>query len=154
MPAASHPMPSPDRNHAPKRIASTTNYSVLSEFQVSLYYAQSTSLRESLGGSNQRDSKTSQACYGHPRFNLNLIRLFRFSLPLPVFGRLFLFLHPRDINLQPPHVPCYTRPLGQVRRCSSAPWCQIAGDPLPRSPSIISPPPPAHVSPRSPALPI
>ena len=27
MPAASHPTPSPDRNHAPKRIASTTPYS-------------------------------------------------------------------------------------------------------------------------------
>ena len=68
--------------------------SVLSRFQVSLQ-TQSTSLRESLGWSNQRGSKTSQACHSHPRRNLNLIRLFRFSLPLQVFGRLFLFFHPR-----------------------------------------------------------
>ena len=36
---------------------------------------------------------TSQACYGHHRCNLNIVRLVRFSLPLSVFGRLFLFLH-------------------------------------------------------------
>ena len=40
-------------------------------------------------GENKRGSKTSQACYSHPRCNLNLVRLFRFSLPLPVFGRPF-----------------------------------------------------------------
>ena len=47
------------------------NNSVLSGFQVSLS-TQSTSLRESLDWSNQRGSKTSQACYSHPRCNLNL----------------------------------------------------------------------------------
>ena len=57
--------------------------------------AQPTPLRESLGRSNQSGSKTSQAWYGHPRCNLNLVRLFRFSLPLPVFRRLFLFPRPR-----------------------------------------------------------
>ena len=50
---------------------------------------QPTPLGESLGRSNQRGSKTSQACYGHPRCNPNLVRLFRFLLPLPVFGRPF-----------------------------------------------------------------
>ena len=64
--------------------------SVLSGFQVSLS-AQSMSLRESLGWSNQRGSKTSQACYSHLE-----------SPHLPVFGRVLLFLHPHAaINLQP-----------------------------------------------------
>ena len=61
------------------------NNSGLSGFQVSLS-AQSTSLRESLGRSNQRGSKTPQACYSHPRCNLKLVRLF---LSLAVFGRPF-----------------------------------------------------------------
>ena len=43
--------------------------SVLSGVQASLS-AQSTSLKESLGWSNQRGSKTSLACYSHPRFNI------------------------------------------------------------------------------------
>ena len=68
--------------------------SVLSGFQVSLS-AQSTPFGESLGRSNQRGSKTSQACYSHPRYNLNLVHFVRFSLPLPVFGRIFLFHHSR-----------------------------------------------------------
>ena len=68
--------------------------SVLSGFQASLS-TQLMSLRESLGWSNQRDSKTSQACYSHPRRNLNLVCFFRFSLPLPVFGTLFISLYPR-----------------------------------------------------------
>ena len=42
-----------------------------------------------LFGENKRGSKTSQACYSHPRCNLDLVPLFRFSLPLPVFGRPF-----------------------------------------------------------------
>ena len=52
-------------------------------------------LRESLGRSNQRGSETSQASYGHPRGNLNLVRLFCLSFPLPVSRRLFLFPHSR-----------------------------------------------------------
>ena len=86
----------PDRNYhafAPKSINSIYN-SVLSGFQVSLL-AQSGPLGESLSRSNQRGSKTSQACYSHPTCNLNLVCLLCLSLPLPVFGRLFLFLHPR-----------------------------------------------------------
>ena len=43
---------------------------VLLGFQVSLS-ARSTSLRKSLGWSNQRGSKTSHACYSHPRYNLS-----------------------------------------------------------------------------------
>ena len=91
----------PDRNYlvsfAPKgNIASITLNSVLSGFQVYSLSAQSTPLWESLGRSDQRGSKTSQACYySHPRCNLNLaVRRFRFSLALPAFGRIFLFLHP------------------------------------------------------------
>ena len=37
-------------------------------------------VRESVGWSNQRGSKTSQACYSHPRRNLNLVRLSSASL--------------------------------------------------------------------------
>ena len=97
MPAASHPIPSPDRN-APERVASTT----FRTLRVSVLTAQSTSLRESLGWSNQRGSKTSQACYSHPRCNPNLVRLFRFSLLLPLIGRIFSSLTHAAINLQPP----------------------------------------------------
>ena len=79
--------------------------SVLSGFQVSLQ-ARSTSLRESLGWSNQRGSKTPQACHRHPRHNLNLIRLFRFYFPLPVFGRIFLFLPPRGYTPTAPVTYC------------------------------------------------
>ena len=70
-----------------KRVASIP-HSVLLGFQFSLT-AKSTSLRESLGWPNQRGSKTSQACYSHPRCNLNLVRLFRFSFLLPLIGRIF-----------------------------------------------------------------
>ena len=64
------------------------------EFQVSLT-AHSTSLRESLGWSNQRGSYASQPCYSHLRCNLKLVRFLGFSLPLPKFGCIFLFLYPR-----------------------------------------------------------
>ena len=43
-------------------------------------------------------AKTPQACYSPPRGNLNLDSHFYFSLPLPVFGCIFLFLHPRGHN--------------------------------------------------------
>ena len=73
--------------------------------------AQSTSLSESLGWSNQRGSKTSQACYSHPRCDLNLVRLFRFSLLLPLMDAFSSSLTHAAINLQPPsctalyHIP-------------------------------------------------
>ena len=78
---------------------------------------------ESLGQSNQCGSKTSQASYGHPRCSLTLIRLFRLFLPLPVFGRIFLFPYPRG------HKPTYspfstlscTKLHSLVRRCFSPP---------------------------------
>ena len=83
-----------DRNYlafVPKGITSTTPHP--QGFQASLP-AQPMPFGESLGPSNQRGSKTSQACYGRPRCNLELVRLFRFSLPLPDFRHLFLFPHP------------------------------------------------------------
>ena len=86
--------------------------------------AQSTPLGESLGRSNQRGSKTSnQACYGHPRCNLNLVGLFRFSLfvcrCLDAFSSSFTHA---AINLQPPsRTVLYIRPQGQVQRCFSVP---------------------------------
>ena len=55
---------------------------ILSGFQACLS-AQPTPLGKSLGRSNQRGSKTFQACNGHPRCNLNLVRLSHLSLPLP-----------------------------------------------------------------------
>ena len=76
-------------------------------FQFSLT-AQSTSLRESFGWSNQRGSKTSQACYSHPRCNLNLVRLFRFSLLLPLIGRIFFFPRPHGHK---PTTPSYYMPV-------------------------------------------
>ena len=75
----------PNAHHLP--------HSVLSGFQFSLT-AQSTSHRESLGWSNQSGSKASQACYNQRRCNLNFVRLFCVSLLLPMFGRIFLFIHP------------------------------------------------------------
>ena len=89
--------PSPsNRNYlafAPRDKTSVTPYS--QGFQASRL-AQPTPLREPLGRSNRCDSKTFQAYYGYPRCNLNLFRLFRLSLSLTVFGRFFLFLHPRS----------------------------------------------------------
>ena len=65
--------------------------------------------RESLGRSNKRFSKTSQACCGHPRYILNLLRL---SFPLTVFGLLCAFPHPRGRTyLQfPSHIVLYQIP--------------------------------------------
>ena len=80
-------------------------HTVLSRFQASLS-GQPTPLGESLGRSNQSGSKTSQASYGHPRCNLNLVRLFRFSLPLPMFGRIFLSPHPRGHKPTAPFAYC------------------------------------------------
>ena len=53
--------------------------------------AQPTSLLpELLGRSNQCGFETSRASHGHLRCNLNLVRLFCLSLPLPIFERLLL----------------------------------------------------------------
>ena len=113
---------------------------VLSGFQVSLS-AQSTSLsRESLGWFNQRGSKTSQACYSHLRCNLNLVRLFCFSLPRPLLRLLFLFLLPRS----PLHVLFYRSSAAVLQ---SPVMAKSRRSSIPRSPSIISPSLPAHVFP-------
>ena len=61
----------------------------LSGYQASLLAAQSVPLRGSLGRSNQRGSEPSQASYGHPRCDLNHVRVCCLSLPSPVFGLLF-----------------------------------------------------------------
>ena len=74
---------------------------VLPGFQASLS-AQPMLLGESLGRSNRSGSKTSQACYGHPRCNVNLVRLFRFPLHLRVLGVFSSSLTHASINLQPP----------------------------------------------------
>ena len=89
----------PDRNYlafAPKGVASTTPYS--QGFRLLYRHSRRRLGSLSLGRSNPRGSKTSQVCYSHLRCNLNLVRFFRFSLPLPVFGRLFLFLRPRVVS--------------------------------------------------------
>ena len=91
----------PDRNYfafAPKGKVFTTPYT--QGFQVSLSL-HPPPLGEFLSPSNQRSSKTSQACYDYPRCNLDRVRLFRFSPPLPIFRRLFLFPRPRD-GAKPP----------------------------------------------------
>ena len=76
-------------------------------------------LGESLLRSNQSDSKTSQACHGHPRCNFSLVRLFRSSLPLSAFGRLFLSPHPRGHKPTAPFAYCDV-PNPRVK-CGNAP---------------------------------
>ena len=99
-----------DRNYlafAPKGIAGSIYNTALSGFSgFSSLSAQPTPLGGSLGRSNERGSKTSQACYGHPRCNLNLVRLFRFSTPQLVLERLFLFPHPRGHKPTAPFAYC------------------------------------------------
>ena len=51
--------------------------------------AQSRSVRESLGRSNQRGSGTSQASYSHPRCDLNLAHLYRPTILLQNFGHFY-----------------------------------------------------------------
>ena len=139
---------------APKGLKSVTPYSQSSQVHLS---AQPTPLRESLGRFKQCDSKTSQASYGHTPGVTSIsfassafLFLFWFS-----FGRLFLVPRPRGHKptaASPLHILCCTKPEGLVQRYSSPPWCRSPDDPPPRSPSIISHSPPAHVVPRSPAL--
>ena len=72
VPAASHPIPSPARNHAPKKRVASTTFRTL-RVSVSLT-AQSTSLRESLGWPNQ---------VINVRFSLrqNRVQSLQYSLP-------------------------------------------------------------------------
>ena len=97
-PVASHPISPPDRNYlvfAPKGIILTIPY--FQGFQTPLP-AQPTPLGKSLGRSNQRDSKTSRACYDHHRCNLNLVPLFLCHF----LGALSSSLTHVALNLQPP----------------------------------------------------
>ena len=50
-----------------------------------------------------------------------LSRLFRFSLPLPVFGRLFIFLHPRGHKPTAPFTYCVISDGGPVPRDAKQP---------------------------------
>ena len=103
MPAASRPIPSPDRNHAPKRVASTTHRtirgSVYSYGTVDVAYSES----PWVGPINA--ARKRQACCSHPRCDLNLVRLFRFILSSSADDWTH-FLSPSPthaaINLQPP----------------------------------------------------
>ena len=101
------------------RIIYRTPYSQRFRFSLT---AQSTSLRESFGWSNQRGPKTSQACYSYPRCNLNLVRLFRLSLLLPLVGRILFFLRPRG------HKPTATF----TYRAVPNPRVKCGGAPVPR----------------------
>ena len=154
MPAASHPTISLESQPPCTQTHSIYNNSVLSGFQVYLQAAQSTSLRDSFGWSNQRGSKTSQACHSHPWRNLNIIRLFRFSLPLPVFGRLFLSIQPRGHKPTAPVMYCaiYQAPGSSAAVFQSPVMRNIRRSSATQS-VYFSPSPPGHVSPRSPTLP-
>ena len=94
-----------------------------------------------LGRSNERDSETSQASYGHPGCDLSFVRLVRLSLSLPVVGRLSLFPNPRDNKAATPYYAHSVIPSPRVY-CGGIPAlhhrCQTADDRLPRSPSILS----------------
>ena len=82
--ASREPSDTPPESHffsfAPNGIASTTPYS--QGFRL-----------VSLGQTNQRASTTAHVFYGYPRYNLKLVQLFRFDLPLPGSGSIFLFPH-------------------------------------------------------------
>ena len=107
--------PPPDRKYLafePRRTTSTTPYP--QGVQASLL-ARPMPLQKSLGRSNLQSSKASQASYDPRRCNL-----FHLSLPLPVFGRLFLFPHPRD---QIPAAPfAYTVPRLLTGRVGPKQW--------------------------------
>ena len=57
--------------------------------------------------------------YSHPWRNHNLVRLFCFSLALPMFGQLFLFLHPR--GHKPTALFKYCAISGPRVKCGSVP---------------------------------
>ena len=77
---------------------------------------QPTSLREFFVQSNQRGSETSQASYDHPIYKLNLVRLFRLSLPPPVVVMIMIMVVVMVIGYQrlgyrtPFPLPSPTRP--------------------------------------------
>ena len=86
-----------------KGITYTIPYSQGSQVSLS---AQLPPLRESFGRSNQCGPEASQAPYGHPRCNLNLVHIYRPSLPLPSFGPLFLSPQPRCHKPPTPFAYC------------------------------------------------
>ena len=118
-----------------------------------------TPLGESLGRSTQRDSKTSQYCYGHPGATSTLSASSGSVFPCRCSDAFSSSLHPRG------HKPTAPFPYFAVSNLSVL----CGGTPVPRDakhPTIIChaarpffllsplPPPPAHIFPRFPALPI
>ena len=108
-PAASHPIPPPGSQ--PPRVCTGRHNvynTVLSGFSGFSIGAADAASRVS-GRSFQHGSETSQASYGHPRCNLNLVRLLRLSLCVFLcrFSDAFSspFTH-AAINLQPPFTYC------------------------------------------------
>ena len=114
--------------------------------------AHPTPLWESSGRANERGSKTSQACYGYPRFNLNLVRLFRFSLPLPVSDAFSSSVTYTTINLRPAsHTVLYKTP-GSRAAVFQSPVKPISLRSSATQSVHYFSFPPALVFPRSPAL--
>ena len=72
--------------------------------------------------------KIYQACYGLPRCNLNLVRLFHFFLPLLVFGAFSSSLTHAVKNLQPPSHIGTILPNPRVK-CGGAPVPRDANHP-------------------------
>ena len=150
MPAASHPIPSPDRNHAPKRIASTTPY--YSQGVRFLYRHSRRRLGSPWVGPINAPLKRLKLATATPDATSTLsassASLFLCRC-LDAFSSSFIHA---AINLQPPSRTVLYQTPG-LSAAPAPPRCLIIEDPLPCSLSILSPSPPAHVFPRSLALP-
>ena len=141
MPAAGHPIPSPDRNHLPKRIASTTlrtlRVSGFSNGTVMYVVDVAKGVLEFAPGATSTSSASSAFLF--------LCRC------LDAFSS--YLTHHAAINLQPPSCTVLYQTSGSSEAVLKSPVMPSSEDHLARSPSIISPSPPAHVFPRSRALP-
>ena len=96
----------------------------------------------------------SQASQGQPRCSLNLVRVSSLSLSLPFFGRLFLFPRPRGQNIYIPlRIPVlYQTPGSSAAVLQSPVMSNTRQSSATQSVHCLSFPP-AHVFPRSPAIP-
>ena len=116
MPAASHPITSPDRNHTPKRIASTTPYSQGPRFL-------DKHSRRRLGnpwvGPINAALKRLKLAPVTPGATSTLSASSASLFLCPVFGRLFLFLHPCGHEPTAPFMYCVIP--GPRVKCTSAP---------------------------------
>ena len=153
-PAANHPIPLPPGSQL--FCISTQSHSiyntVLPGFKASLS-VQPTPLGESLVRANRSNSTMSQACYGHRMCNLKFVHLFRFSLPLSFFLSLFLSPHPRGHIATAPFAHCAV-PNPRVK-CGTLLSLVVPSSRRYSATQSVHyfPSPPAHVFPRSPALP-